>query len=38
MQVTIDALVRQLNEGDGTLKDLVITIIESVPFQKRRGG
>jgi hypothetical protein len=36
--VTIDALVRQLNEGDGTLKDLVITIIESVPFQKRRGG
>lgn len=36
--VTIDALVRQLNEGDGTLKDLVITIIGSVPFQKRRGG
>ena len=36
--VTIDTLVEKLNKGDGTLKDLVAAIIESVPFQKRRGG
>ncbi|MEN8784816.1 MAG: DUF1588 domain-containing protein, partial [Akkermansiaceae bacterium] len=36
--VTINGLVEQLNKGDGTLKDLVIAIIESSPFQKRRGG
>jgi hypothetical protein len=36
--VTIDALVDQLNEGEGTLKELVVAIIKSAPFQKRRGG
>lgn len=36
--VTIEALVEKLNKGEGNLKDLVVMIIESVPFQKRRGG
>jgi hypothetical protein len=31
-------LVEKLNKGEGNLKDLVIMIIESAPFQKRRGG
>jgi hypothetical protein len=36
--VTIDALMKELSEGEGTLKDLVVAIIRSAPFQKRRGG
>jgi hypothetical protein len=36
--VTIESLVEKLNKGEGNLKDLVVMIIESVPFQKRRGG
>jgi hypothetical protein len=36
--VTIDALMKELSEGEGTLKDLVVAIIRSSPFQKRRGG
>ncbi|MDB4543202.1 DUF1585 domain-containing protein, partial [bacterium] len=36
--VTIETLVQKLNKGEGNLKDLVVMIIESVPFQKRRGG
>ena len=35
--VTIDAITRKLNKGKGTLKELVFAIIESAPFQKRRG-
>ncbi|MDA7881221.1 DUF1592 domain-containing protein [Akkermansiaceae bacterium] len=35
--VTIDALVKRLHEKDGSLKELVVGIIESAPFQKRRG-
>ncbi len=36
--VTIDALVNHLKTHNGSLKELVIGIIESAPFQKRRGG
>lgn len=36
--VTIDSLVSQLKENKGSLKELVAAIIESAPFQKRRGG
>lgn len=36
--VTIDLLVDRLKSGKGTLKELVIAITESAPFQKRRGG
>jgi hypothetical protein len=35
--VTIETIVSKLKQGEGTLKDLVIAIIESAPFQKRRG-
>lgn len=35
--VTIETIMGRLNRGEGTLKDLVIAIIESAPFQKRRG-
>jgi hypothetical protein len=35
--VTIEAIVRKMHEGKGTLKELVHAIIESSPFQKRRG-
>ena len=35
--VTIETIVGRLSRGEGTLKDLVIAIIESAPFQKRRG-
>ena len=35
--VSIDAIVSRLHEGEGTLKELVLAIIESSPFQKRRG-
>ena len=34
---TIDLLVQQLEEDGGGLRDLVIGIVESSPFQKRRG-
>jgi hypothetical protein len=34
---TIDAIVAQLVEGGGGMKDLIYAITESVPFQKRRG-
>ena len=34
---TIDLLVNRLKTGKGTLKELVIGVIESAPFQKRRG-
>ena len=34
---TVDQLVAGLKKGDGTLKELVIGVIESVPFQQRRG-
>ena len=33
----IDKLVRRMETGPGTLKDLVLGVIESVPFQQRRG-
>lgn len=34
---TVDAIMSQLvNEGGG-MKDLIYAVIESVPFQKRRG-
>ncbi|MEJ6717503.1 MAG: DUF1592 domain-containing protein [Akkermansiaceae bacterium] len=35
---TIDFLVKRLKEHKGSLKELVVAIIESAPFQKRRGG
>jgi len=34
---TIDAIIAQLVKEGGGLKDLIYAIIESVPFQKRRG-
>ncbi|MEN8695464.1 MAG: DUF1592 domain-containing protein [Akkermansiaceae bacterium] len=34
---TIDLLVGRMKSGKGTLKELVIGVIESAPFQKRRG-
>lgn len=36
--VTINQLVERLKENKGNLKELVIGVIESAPFQKRRGG
>jgi len=36
--VTINDLVGRLKENKGNLKELVIGVIESAPFQKRRGG
>jgi len=36
--VTIDFLVDRLKSNKGSLKELVISVIESAPFQKRRGG
>jgi hypothetical protein len=36
--VTIDQLVARMKTRDGSLKELLIGIIESAPFQKRRGG
>jgi hypothetical protein len=36
--VTIDLLVERLKSNKGSLKELVVAIIESAPFQKRRGG
>ena len=35
--VTIEGIVGGLQEGEGTLKEMVIAITESAPFQKRRG-
>ena len=35
--VSIDAIVSKMHKGKGTLKELVHAIIESAPFQKRRG-
>ncbi|MEP4079118.1 DUF1592 domain-containing protein [Haloferula sp.] len=34
---TIDSLVKRLEEDGGGLRDLVIGVVESAPFQKRRG-
>jgi hypothetical protein len=36
--VTIDFLVNRMKSNKGSLKELVVAIIESAPFQKRRGG
>ena len=36
--VTINLLVERLKENKGNLKELVVGVIESAPFQKRRGG
>lgn len=35
--VTIDALVKRLHDKNGSLKELVVGVIASAPFQKRRG-
>ena len=35
---TIDTIMAQLLKDSGGMKDLIYAIIESVPFQKRRGG
>ncbi len=35
---TIDLLVERLHDHGGSLKELVIGVIESAPFQKRRGA
>lgn len=34
---TIDLLVTRMEKNNGSLRDLVLGIIESAPFQKRRG-
>ena len=34
---TIDLLVQRLNKSAGNFKDLLVGVIESAPFQKRRG-
>ena len=34
---TIDTIMAQLLKDSGGMKDLIYAIIESVPFQKRRG-
>lgn len=36
--VTINKIVADAKAGDGLLKDIVISVIESAPFQMRRGG
>ncbi|MGJ8697657.1 MAG: DUF1592 domain-containing protein [Verrucomicrobiaceae bacterium] len=35
---TIDSLVKTLHENNGSLKELVIAVTGSAPFQKRRGA
>ncbi|RYD49660.1 MAG: DUF1585 domain-containing protein, partial [Verrucomicrobiaceae bacterium] len=35
--VTIDQLVERLQKNDGKLRELIYGIVESAPFQKRRG-
>jgi hypothetical protein len=35
---TIEALVQRLKDHDGQLDELIMGIIESAPFQKRRGS
>lgn len=35
--VTINNIVTGLQNGEGTLQDLVMAVIQSAPFQKRRG-
>ena len=35
---TIDMLVDRLKKNDGKLEELIFGIIESAPFQKRRGS
>lgn len=34
---TVDRILKGLHTGNGGLKDLIYGIVESVPFQKRRG-
>ncbi|MCH2063648.1 MAG: DUF1592 domain-containing protein [Roseibacillus sp.] len=34
---TVDSIVTPLNRNDGTMVDLIYGIVESTPFQKRRG-
>jgi len=34
---TVDLLIERMNANNGTLKELVMAVIESSPFQKRRG-
>lgn len=34
---TVDAIMTQLLKDGGGMKDLIYAVIESVPFQKRRG-
>ena len=34
---TVDAIVARLNEEEGRMVDLIYGVVESVPFQKRRG-
>ncbi len=36
--VTVNDLVERLKKNKGSLKELVVGVIESAPFQKRRGG
>ena len=36
--VTINILVEDMKKNHGNLKELLIGVIESAPFQKRRGG
>ncbi len=35
--LTVDSIVALLNRNDGTMVDLINGIVESTPFQKRRG-
>ena len=35
--MTIDQLVERLQKNDGKLRELIYGIVESAPFQKRRG-
>ncbi|MGE9268570.1 MAG: DUF1592 domain-containing protein [Verrucomicrobiales bacterium] len=35
--VTVDQLVERLEKSGGSLRELIVGIIESAPFQKRRG-
>lgn len=35
---TVDALVEQANQQDGRLKAIVLAVIESAPFQRRRAA
>ena len=36
--ITIDLLVERLRKNDGKLRELIMGIIESAPFQRRRGS